>query len=120
MKKLFFYLTISVVFSTFVFAQSNQKLLIKKFQYCELKYTNGRYMEYDNGVRKKGWGANYLSDINGRPLKFETSVDALNYMGETGWELVQMYVEKTGDAVSVVATHYMMKKEILVEERIIK
>ncbi|MEM9833498.1 MAG: hypothetical protein AAF944_22900 [Bacteroidota bacterium] len=42
-----------------------------------------------------------------RPLEFNSPVDALNYMNEQGWELVQAYSSDSCD------TRYLMRRSLL-------
>jgi len=114
MRKLIF-LTVfifSFLVASFGQATANEPIQ-KKYVYCELIYSGTYYIEIDNGVRKR-WGANYISDKNGKPVRFETIVAALNYMGEDGWELVQTYVEPKSDINPQIPRsstfHYFLKK----------
>lgn len=115
MRKLIL-LTVFIIYSlaaSFGQATANEPIQ-KKYVYCELIYSGTYYIEIDNGVRKR-WGANYISDKNGRPIRFETIVAALNYMGDDGWELVQTYVEPKSDTNIQIPSspifHYVLKKE---------
>jgi len=48
----------------------------------------------DFGQQTDFWGSDKeLLDETGRPIIFNNILDALNYMGERGWELVQEYFD---------------------------
>ncbi len=59
----------------------------------------------DLGQYQSTWHYYKLMDDNGKNIKFNSMVDAMNYMGERGWILVQTYVI---DNVS----HWVMYKDI--------
>lgn len=52
----------------------------------------------DMGQKSGLWGLNasYIVDEKGKPKKFNSMVDAMNYMGEHGWEFKQAYVVSNG------------------------
>ena len=86
-----------------------------KFIYCEL--TNAQRMggtmttvEADFGQKKGAFHDLRLKDKEtGKVITFNSMVDALNYMGNQGWELVQTYQEKVEDRV---VHHWILKKQI--------
>lgn len=59
----------------------------------------------DLGQYQSTWRYYKLMDDKGKNIKFNSIVDAMNYMGERGWVLVQPYVI---DKV----THWVMYKDI--------
>ena len=62
----------------------------------------------DVGEKLKAFASNKLKDpATGKPIAFNSMVDALNYMGERGWDFEQAYVVTDGNS-SVY--HYLMKK----------
>ncbi|GHT06920.1 hypothetical protein AGMMS49525_15690 [Bacteroidia bacterium] len=68
-----------------------------------------------SGGAGAGFGE-YLTDENGEKIKFNSMIDALNYMGLQGWEFVQTY------STAVVGTKglqlvWLLKKEITPEEK---
>ena len=58
-------------------------------------------VEVDFGQKMTGWAASKLRDENGKSLKFNPMVDALNYMGKRGWEFTQAYAIGNGGGGSV-------------------
>ena len=86
-----------------------------KFIYCEL--TNAEKsvgtmttVEADFGQAKGGFHDSRLKDQQtGKVITFNSIVDALNYMGNQGWELVDTYQEKVENRV---VHHWILKKRI--------
>ena len=66
--------------------------------YCELVGTStlmGKVVVViDMGENSGFWNLNtsYIVDEKGKPKKFNSMVDAMNYMGENGWNFEQAYV----------------------------
>lgn len=54
-----------------------------------------------------------LTDESGEKLKFNSMVDALNYMSKRGWKFIQAYVSQN-------VYHYLLVKEITDESQIIE
>jgi hypothetical protein len=85
------------------FGQNNDTLTIKepKYVYCELLGTNKLFtnkvtVSIDYGEEKKYFKDTRIKDEQtGKVKTFNSMVDALNYMGEDGWEFVQAYVVTT-------------------------
>lgn len=71
-------------------------------------------VEIDFGEESGGWqgnndGRDLIIDENGKPIKFNSMVDAINYMGERGWKFETSYV-LTVNNKNVV--HWLMSKEL--------
>ncbi len=68
-------------------------------------------VEIDMGQAKGVLGLNtaYIVDEKGKPKKFNSMVDAMNYMGEMGWEFCQAYVVTT---VTESVYHWLLKQDI--------
>jgi len=70
----------------------------KKYVYCEILGTGSLFstkvkIDIDYGQEVGFWNQDRrLKDENGKSVKFNSMVDALNYMGTLGWEFVQAYV----------------------------
>ena len=68
--------------------------------YCQLVSYNAFFsskinVDFDFGQVSNFWDTSKgLVDENGKSLKFNNMVDALNYLGERGWELVDRYYEQ--------------------------
>lgn len=113
MKK-YLILLLFVAFSTiYSFSQT------PSFIYCELVGT-GKFMstkvnvQVDFGQSTSFWkGIAYLKDENGDKISFNSMVDAMNYMGEEGWEFVQAYVVTTSNQN---VYHWLLKKEITADQ----
>lgn len=118
MKKILFTTVFIVFFSVSLISQTkNEQLSSRKFIYSELTYTGNfsknSTIEADFGEETHWFKTKKLTNEKGKKLRFNTIVDALNYMGNEGWELVQIYVVPNTDNIST--QHYVFKKEIVTE-----
>lgn len=112
MKKHFIYFLFGVmltlgVTSIFAFRQSDNK---PKYEYCNLLgegkiFSNRVRVSVDFGetVRQK------LKDTEGKVIKFNSMIDAMNFMSEEGWEFHQAYVVTHG---SQNVYHWLMRRKI--------
>ena len=70
-------------------------------------------VEVDFGEENWGWqgndGRNILVDENGKDIKFNSMVDAMNFMGERGWVFEAAYVVTVANQNVV---HWLMSKTI--------
>ena len=88
--------------SVSAFAQNPLEAPAQSFKvYCEIVtaysaglFTDRTTVNIDFGQQTDFWGSDReLLDNTGRPIVFNNILDALNYMGERGWELVQEYFD---------------------------
>lgn len=83
-------------------------------QYCEVVAT-GRLLstkvtiDIDYGEERSIWKDNRLKDENGKNKKFNTVIDAINYLGKNGWKLVNAFPVANGNSPMVY--HYVFRKE---------
>jgi len=78
---------------------ANEKLLSKKIT-----------VSLDFGQKMKFFADNRLKDENGKPIVFNSNVDAMNYMGKQGWEFCQLsMVEVTSGSADLVQVTVMKK-----------
>jgi hypothetical protein len=73
-------------------------------QYCQVIATprllsNKVTIAIDFGEEKSFWRDERLKTYDGRLKKFNTIVDALNYMGKDGWIFINAYPVTTGTTV---------------------
>lgn len=70
-------------------------------------------VEVDFGEESWGWSGNdgrdMLVDENGKTIKFNSMVDAMNFMGLHGWKFEASYVVTVGGQNVI---HWLMSKEI--------
>lgn len=68
-------------------------------------------VEIDMGKSKGILGLNtsFLVDEKGKPIKFNSMVDAMNYMGDKGWEFCQAYVVNSSNGG---VYHWLLKQTI--------
>lgn len=107
MKKLILFL-IAVFVSISMYSQTNPK-----FVYSEIIGT-ARFMstkvtiEISFGQRVKTFDDNRLKDPQtGKPIVFNSMIDALNFMGKQGWEFAQAYIITESNQNIY---HYLLKK----------
>jgi len=85
-----------------------------KFNFCEIVVTSDLMkmkikIEIDFGQQRNYPPDNLYKDSStGKPMVFNSIVDALNFMGKDGWEFVQEYTE--GDRQIGVIYHFLLKK----------
>ena len=65
-------------------------------------------IDIDYGEERSIWKDNRIKTDEGRLKKFNTTIDALNYMGKEGWKLVNAFPVFTGANTQVY--HYVFKK----------
>jgi hypothetical protein len=106
---------IIVFFCLFIALKSNaQQDLTRVEQYCEVVATgrllsNKVTIDIDYGEERSIWKDNRLKDDNGKLKKFNTVIDAINYLGKDGWKLVNAFPVLTGNGPMIY--HYVFKKE---------
>ena len=114
MKKTFLFL---VIFLSAIPVFCQEKSIngrTNKFYYCEIVGTSkimGKNLtvKIDFGQSKKFLADNrYKDPSTGKPFVFNSIIDALNFMGNEGWEFVQEYTE--GEAQTGSIYHFMFKK----------
>ena len=88
-------------------------------QYCEVVAT-GRFLstkvtiEIDYGEEKSIWKDNRVKEEDGKVKKFNSVIDALNYLGKLGWKLVNAF--PVSEASGPKVYHYVFRKEFLKKE----
>lgn len=88
-------------------------------QYCEMVATarllsNKVTINIDYGEAKSIWNDNRLREENGKVRKFNTIVDALNYLGKNGWKLLNAF--PVPSANQTAEYHYIFKQIFLKTE----
>jgi len=87
-------------------------------QYCQIiatpsLFSNKVTIDIDFGEEKRVWKDNRLKTYEGKLKKFNTVVDALNFMGKDGWIFINAYPVRIGDNVIY---HFAFKKEFLLSD----
>jgi hypothetical protein len=87
-------------------------------QYCEVVATgrllsNKVTIDIDYGEQRSIWRDHRIKNDEGKLKKFNSVIDAVNYLGKQGWKLVNAFPIATGNG-SVY--HYVFKKEFLKSE----
>lgn len=91
--------------------------------FCELLgtgklFSNKVTVTVDFGQETSFWFGSsnqYLVDDNGKAIKFNSMVDAMNYMGKRGWEFEQAYVVTIGNQN---VYHWLLSKEVTQDEAV--
>ncbi len=97
------------------FAQADPS---KVEQYCQIiasprLFSNRVTIDVDFGEEKSIWRDNRLKTYDGRLKKFNTVIDALNYMGKDGWIFINAYPVSIGASVIY---HFAFKKEFPISD----
>lgn len=104
-----------LLFLFFIAFKSNaQQDTTKVEQYCEVVATgrllsNKVTIDIDYGEERSIWKDNRLREENGKLKKFNSVIDAINYLGKNGWKLVNAFPVSTSNGPMVY--HYVFKKE---------
>jgi hypothetical protein len=114
MKKILI-LAIILSSASLVEAQSDTS---KIEQYCQVIATprflsNKVTIDIDFGDEKSYWRDTRLKEDGGKLKKFNTIIDALNYMGEAGWIFISAYPVHMGQTEIF---HFAFKKQFLRSE----
>lgn len=95
-----------------------------KFSYCELVgteklFSNKVTVEIDFGQVRKFFADNrYKDPATGKPIAFNSMIDALNFMGKNNWEFVQAYIITQGSGNSLQNVyHFLLKKRTSMLEK---
>lgn len=100
-----------ILFSSFQsFSQTDAD---KVEQYAEVVATprllsNKVTIDIDYGEERSIWKDNRLKTEEGKLKKFNTTIDALNYMGREGWKLVNAFPVLSGTNSFVY--HYVFRR----------
>lgn len=105
------------------FAYPQEDLIPKEnnFMYAQLlgteKFLSSKItVEIDFGQETKLFHADknrIIEEATGKPRKFNSMVDAMNYMGTMGWEFVQAYVVTVSNQN---VYHWLLRKELTQED----
>ncbi len=101
MKKLLFLVLFAAPF--FCFAQTDTTTQKQKITYCiaQVEHDGSKFdINLDDGSR--GRNGSEIKDSNGKTMKFDTRISALNYITQLGWTLVSSYTLK-GTTLEVIA-----------------
>jgi hypothetical protein len=116
-KKAILALGLILLTTTVAFAQAEDTSSsgnASKFVYCQMvgmqKFLSPKVtITLDFGEAKNIWKDNRVKDeVTGKAQSFYSMVDALNYMGEQGWEFAQAYVVTIGQQN---VYHWLLKKK---------
>jgi hypothetical protein len=106
-KAIIFSIILLATYTTF--AQTDTS---KIEQYCQVIATprllsNKVTISIDFGEEKSIWSDNRIKNIDGKIKKFNTVIDALNFMGREGWSFINAFPVTTG---TTTIYHFAFKK----------
>ena len=115
MKKIFAILLVSFLMFTFSSVASAKEPTQRV--YAELLGTGTNFLNLNKNVKvsvdlgqfQSATKAYTLLDENGKDIKFNSMVAAMNYMGERGWKFVQAYVVTVSNQNVL---HWLLYKDI--------
>jgi hypothetical protein len=105
---------ISILILVVTIASYAQEDTSKVEQYCQVIATprllsNKVTIEIDFGEQRSIWRNERLRTYDGRLKKFNTIIDALNFMGLEGWVFINAYAVKMGETDIY---HFAFKKQV--------
>ncbi len=109
----------SLIILLFLSSVAHSQDTLKVEQYCEVVAT-GRLLSnkvtiaIDYGEERSIWKDHRLKDEDGKFKKFNSVIDAINYLGKQGWKLVNAFPVSESNGPKVY--HYVFKKEFLKSE----
>lgn len=114
MKRIFAILLIAIVLFGISTTTSAEKPVQRV--YAELLGTGTNFLNLNKNVKvsvdlgqfQSATKAYTLLDENGKDIKFNSMVEAMNYMGERGWKFIQAYVV----TVSNQNVHRLLYKDV--------
>ena len=116
MKKLLLssLIIVNCIFASYGQMEKNDTIKSNQFLYCEIVGESnllqtkvrvavdfGKEINYWTQYRDK-----FLVDENGKRIKFNSMIDALNYMAKLGWKFEQAYVVSTQNQL---VYHYLLR-----------
>ena len=110
MKKAFFLVLLFQALTLVSFAQTDTT---KIEQYCQVIVTpkllsNKVTIDIDFGEEKSFWTDKRVRNYDGKLKKFNTVVDAMNFMGKDGWVFINAYPVFNGN---INIYHFAFKKQ---------
>jgi len=95
------------------------KVYCRMISYVSGIFTSNTTVEIDFGQQTNFWESDReLVNEYGEAINFNNIVDALNYMGERGWELVEEYYNLTEEKPSYRKHYWILCKTVTSPEQI--
>lgn len=122
MKKILLVL-FAIMFAMNVSSQEGSKT---KEVYCEIVGTGNLTgtkvkIEIDFGQENKFWTQykdKFLVDENGKPIKFNSMIHAMNHMSDLGWRFKQAIVVTVGGMGKQNVYHFILGKEVSTDDQL--
>ena len=114
MKKISFF---AVLASLLLLLSFSARAEVRSFIYADVYFvkagglfSNKCNLALDLGCKMKATARHdYLENAEGKPMRFNSSVSGLNYLGQDGWEVINVVLPADKDSTG--RYHYLMKKE---------
>jgi hypothetical protein len=76
-------------------------------------FSNKLTIELDFGQENKFWSNKEyeLRDADGKRIKFNSMIDALNFMGKNGYELIMPYIVPSTTSSNGSIYHYLLRRK---------
>lgn len=122
MKKSFTAFSLFLFFHLLSFGQTINNVPLKEIdvEYIEIVGTPTVFstkftIELDFGQANKFWSNKEydLRDADGKRIKFNSMIDALNFMGKNGYELITPYIVPGTNSSSGSVYHYLLRRKKL-------
>ncbi len=91
----------------------------KDIQYCQLFATNPTllsrsfaWIDYGQGGRPN-WRKTEIAGEDRKPIIFNSTMDALNFMVRNGWDLVSTAVSADKDGSTTIFTYLLRKRQVI-------
>ncbi|GAA4306511.1 hypothetical protein [Nibribacter koreensis] len=121
MKKLVLLFSLLVCLTSTIKAQTPTPQRTE--EYCQITKTGKNTIRIDYGQELLYGAESYIKDDKGKPMKFNSVIDALNYLNSKGWELVSSFVgvphsTSPGYSEGSITTssssefHYVMRRKL--------
>jgi hypothetical protein len=118
MKKVLSAFVLALLFHSASHAQTINDVPLKDIdvEYIEIvgtpvAFTSKLSIDLDFGQENKFWSNKeyQLKDAEGKKIKFNSMIDALNFMAKNGYELIMPYIVSNPSSQSVY--HYLLRKK---------
>lgn len=92
----------------------------KDIQYCQLFATNPTllsrsfaWIDYGQRGHANNWRKTEIAGEDRKPIIFNSTMDALNFMVRNGWDLVSTAVSADKDGSTTVFTYLLRKRPVI-------
>lgn len=122
MRNFYFFIPLFFFFVSSLFSQVyvNGQIIPEDVTYCQMvartsgnNALNQPSVQLDYGQKFKFFKNQFITNRKGEKLKFNSLMDALNFMDKKGWELLHVYTNVSTDESAQNFHYYVMKRKQL-------